>query len=1074
MAEFDKTYNQLNDEQRLAVDTIDGPLLVIAGPGTGKTQLLSARVANILKKTDADASSILCLTFTNKAATNMRDRLTELIGIDAHRVVVKTFHSFAAEIMNIYPEYFWNGARLSTAPDAVQIEIIQDILTRLPLDNPLAMKFAGQFTAINDVQKGLKLAKEAGLTPEKLAATIKLNEAYIDVIESELVEILSETLNIKKLDELRDKIDNLPPQGISEEARPLLPLDTIIKESLAEAITLDEGTNKTENTGKWKRRWIQTVAGQKGMFDERKRNSWWRSLADVYQSYRTELHNRGYYDYADMLVEVISQLEQRDDLRADIQERFLYVLIDEFQDTNDAQMRLAHLVSDHHSANNKPNIMAVGDDDQSIFRFNGAELNNMLGFSRSYPSAKLIVLTENYRSSQDVLDTAAKVIDHAEDRIVKRRADISKELIAKNPPIQKSTILHRSYNSREEQLSDVAKNIEAQKSYSSTAVIARNHSSLRMMADLLLRKKVPVRYEQQRNILDHEIVQQLELLADAVLAIKEGDVDTVNFSISRLLRYPAWGIDAKDLWQIAVENYRNPNWLDTMTSSSNNTLSSTAEWLHWLSSENAHQPLPVLIEHLLGLRESEVFTSPIRQYYFEKKRDNDDYLHGLSAVQLLRSAVDDFIKADQQATLTDFLRFLQIHRENQQFITDESPFVQAEDSVELLTVHKSKGLEFDRVYIIDTVEGNWQPRAGGRKPPANLPLQPHGDDDDDYARMMYVAVTRAKRDVIATSYRFDHAGQEVLPTPLIRNSFSKIKDIEAQDTSTIIQTLEEHLRWPVIEAGQMNAYLRGRLEDYQLSVTHLLNFLDVTAGGPKYFTERNLLRLPSAKTTSMGFGTAMHSVLQEAQLQRNRGELSIKALEDIYENALAQERLEKQEHARYRQHGIETIHRLFNTIGLDLPRGSKPEQSFQDILVGKARLSGKIDRLDYINKTQVRVVDYKTGRPLRSFATKDKLLQEKVWRQKTQLIFYAVLLQHSPRFSDSIGIEGEMIYLEAENKNDLSRSYHPSKEDISRMESLIGIVWQKITSLDFIDTSNYEDSFDGIVQFEEDLLSHKI
>src|ERR1700733_13907526 len=108
---FREAYAQLNAAQQRAVDVIDGPLLVVAGPGTGKTQLLSTRVANILDKTDADASGILCLTFTNKAATNMRERLYELIGPASRNVVVRTFHSFAAEIMNQYPDYFWNGAR---------------------------------------------------------------------------------------------------------------------------------------------------------------------------------------------------------------------------------------------------------------------------------------------------------------------------------------------------------------------------------------------------------------------------------------------------------------------------------------------------------------------------------------------------------------------------------------------------------------------------------------------------------------------------------------------------------------------------------------------------------------------------------------------------------------------------------------------------------------------------------------------------------------------------------------------------------------------------------------------------
>ncbi|MGZ6004517.1 MAG: UvrD-helicase domain-containing protein, partial [Candidatus Saccharimonadales bacterium] len=382
--EFQAAYKQLNAAQKQAVDAIDGPVLVVAGPGTGKTQLLSLRVANILQKTDTDPGSVLCLTFTNFAATNMRDRLSQLVGPSAHNVMVRTFHSFAAEIMNLYPDYFWNGARLGIAPDTVQLDIIQDILAGLPLDNPLALKFAGAYTALSDVQQGLRLAKEAGLTPEKLKAMLNVNEAYLDVIEPKLVEALGDTLSIKKLPQLRESIAALPDQTIDETITPLTSLSTVIKESFDVAIESDLEIGKTTNTGKLKRRWIQTVNGKKAMLDERKRNAWWQALAGVYELYRDKLHAQGYYDYSDMIVEVITQLEQEPELLASVQERFLYLLIDEFQDTNAAQLRLAHLVATHPSTEGKPNLMAVGDDDQSIFAFNGAELNNMLTFRRTY------------------------------------------------------------------------------------------------------------------------------------------------------------------------------------------------------------------------------------------------------------------------------------------------------------------------------------------------------------------------------------------------------------------------------------------------------------------------------------------------------------------------------------------------------------------------------------------------------------------------------------------------------------------------------------------------------------------
>src|SRR5665647_428084 len=133
MGKYETEYARLNKSQKTAVDIVEGPVLVIAGPGTGKTQLLSLRVANILKSTDASPENVLCLTFTNKAANNMRMRLGELVGSEAQGVMIKTFHSFAAEIMNLYPDYFWNGAKLTNVPDAVQLEIITDILSELPL-----------------------------------------------------------------------------------------------------------------------------------------------------------------------------------------------------------------------------------------------------------------------------------------------------------------------------------------------------------------------------------------------------------------------------------------------------------------------------------------------------------------------------------------------------------------------------------------------------------------------------------------------------------------------------------------------------------------------------------------------------------------------------------------------------------------------------------------------------------------------------------------------------------------------------------------------------------------------------
>lgn len=1073
MGQFETEYRKLNKQQRAAVDVIEGPVMVIAGPGTGKTQLLGMRVANILTKTDTMASSILCLTFTNKAATNMRERLLSLVGPTSHNVMVKTFHGFAAEIMNLYPDYFWNGARLATVPEAVQLDIIQDILSDLPLDNPLALKFAGSFSALNDVLTALKLTKEAGLTPEKLRAVLNINLAYIDIIEPQLIKILEQPLSAKKLPALQAAIDKLPDQQLGQSATPLLSMSTLIKEGLAQALAQDEGSNKTINCGKWKKRWIQTVRDKKGMFDERKRNSWWLAVADVYGRYRNELQRRGYYDYADMIVEVISRLEQHPELLADVQERFLYVLVDEFQDTNAAQLRLAQLVADHESQEGRPNLMVVGDDDQSIFKFNGAELNNMRSFRRSYPDTCIVVLESNYRSSQAILNTATRIIEQAEFRLVNQEPDISKRLLAVLPPKQKGKIQHLAYFTRDHQLTEVAKAVKKSHSQgSSIAVLGRSHASLRQMAAILLQLGVPVRYEQQNNILEHDAVIQVCLIAELVVAIQEGDESVVNACTRTLLQHPMWKLDSESLWRLALVNYSQPHWLDSMLRHQDRKLHAIGHWLLWLSSQARAAPLPLLLEYILGLRESEHLTSPIRGYFTANKEISSEYLQTLSAIQLLRALVSEF-SPSSAVSLTDLVRLVKLNQANHKIIANESHFTSGERGVELLTVHKAKGLEFDTVWIIDAIEDEWQPRSGRRKAPANLPLQPYGDDYDDYVRLMYVAATRARHTLFVASYNTDQSGKELLATPLIRTILPPTA-VNTKDAADVIQVLENSVRWPRLHSGNEAALLKDRLETYSLSVTGLLNFLDVTNGGPRYFFERNLLRLPEAKTPTMAYGTAMHAALETAQRLVNANRFVLGNVMNAYEKALIGEHMPPYEFERYLVHGQGILGRLFNDNLLELPKGSQAEYRLSNILLGGATINGILDRVDLQDKSRLFVVDYKTGKPLNSFDTKDRTKAIKAWKHRTQLIFYTLLARHAFALKDYGSFEGHMIYLEADQARDLIRTYVPSKEETSRLELLVNAVWHKIMKIEFPDVAAYTKNIQGIMKFEDDLITGTI
>jgi DNA helicase-2/ATP-dependent DNA helicase PcrA len=1069
---FGVEYDRLNDAQRQAVDQIEGPVLIVAGPGTGKTQILSLRVANIMRITDTDPSSILCLTFTNFAATNMRERLNQFLGTSAHNVKVRTFHSFASELMQLYPEYFWNGARLTNVPDAVQLDIIQNILTNLPLDDPLAMKFADNFTALSDVKDGLKLVKEAGLTPQKLVAIVKANLAYIkDVAEPRLIEILEASLSIKKLDELWVAVEALPDQQLEELIYPLQSLSTVLKGELSSSIDLDKELGKTTYTGKWKRKWIQTVNSEKGMYSEIKRNQWWLSLAEVYESYRQHLHARGFYDYSDMIIEVLTVLEQNQELRASVQESFLYVLIDEFQDANKAQIRLAQLVANNEATNDEPNIMAVGDDDQSIFAFNGAELNNMLNFKSSYKSVKMVVLTENYRSTQAILDTARSVIIQSSVRLINQLPELDKKLIAQAKLIQ-GEIKHFSYPTKEHQLSLTSERIkqswEADGSQS-LVVLARNHSSLRQISFFLQQAGVPIRYERQNNILELPLIQQLELLAEIVVAINAGDNQIINHHLRHLLNDPSWQIDPEELWKLAVNNYtKRENWLDSLSHCENQELVNLHKWLLWLAARASQEQLPTMIEYLLGLRTGEFLTSPLRENYLALNNINSTYLSALSGLNILREMVYEFSASRENIRLTDFVRFVSLNRDLGRQIVDESWFISSERAVELMTIHKAKGLEFDEVYILDAVESEWQPRHIGRKPPANLPLQPYGEDFNDYARLAFVAVTRSRRSLFVSSYYNDAKGQKTLASPLFASLPFEQYDSSHESVDQTQRLIEANLSWPRLENDNEKVLLTPRLENYKLSATGLLRYLDISQGGPTNFLERELLRLPEITTTHMAYGTAIHVALEAAQNLTNNNQFELSAIKQAYQAKLMASQLPLDSINKYLPHGIKIIDNLFNQLGFKLEKGGQAEVSFSNVMIGKVPVTGALDHVQFDNGNLL-ITDYKTGVPLSGFATRDQTKAIKAWRHRTQLLFYCLLASSSNQFRNIRSIRARVVYVEAENPKQLSLTLEADKTELDQLNTLVHKVWLQIQMLQLREAVLYPQTIDGIEAFISDL-----
>ena len=413
-------YQQLNAEQKDAVDTIDGPVMVIAGPGTGKTELLSLRVANILRQTDTLPSSILCLTFTDSAAVNMRQRLAQIIGPLANKVAVHTFHSLGNEMINQNPEVFFFSTDYRPIDELATISILDEIFTKLAPTDPLNKKHSTQGWAfLRDVQSRVSDLKREGISPVVFQQILDDNEQFFTLARPIIAEFFSNRIGVSLVQSLYSQLLE-PIRNLSvSEKQPNYSFRKLILYSLENLINslFAEAKLTTTKLTLWRNRFCkrdnQGVWRLRADLDSPK----YRSLALMYQDYQERLHQLGLFDFDDMLLEVVQVLETSDNLRLTYQEQFLYILVDEYQDTSGVQSKFLDCLVNLELTNNRPNLLVVGDDDQAIFKFQGASLSNILRFRQQYPGCKTIVLSKNYRSRKPILDLASQLIQNCQQRL---------------------------------------------------------------------------------------------------------------------------------------------------------------------------------------------------------------------------------------------------------------------------------------------------------------------------------------------------------------------------------------------------------------------------------------------------------------------------------------------------------------------------------------------------------------------------------------------------------------------------------------------------------------------------------
>ncbi len=1104
MDTFEERFEKLNERQKKAVEAIEGPVLVIAGPGSGKTELLSLRVANILKRTDTHPNNILCLTFTDSAAVNMRERLAGLIGSDAYRVVISTFHSFSTDIIDRYPEYFYEGAGFSPADELTQMEIIESIFKELPYDNPLRKEHPEQgFTYARTAKRAITNLKKAGIAPEEFSLILESNAVALKEV-NEHMGVFDARLSMKQIPALRECIKNLPKSDFGR--LPKSDFGRLVARSLEEVVSMAEETETAAPLSAWKARWIKKNDNGELVFKDSIYQDKLVALANIYKEYLARMHARGYYDFDDMLLDVLGVLRDTPALKYELQEQYQYILVDEFQDTNDAQMELLSLLTDAPVHEGRPNIMAVGDDDQAIYKFQGADISNILDFQKQFISPEIITLTHNYRSRQDILDLARYIILKGTERLERRIAGLSKDLIAAGADMKEGKIISRVFPSSAHErhwiAQEIARLITQGKNPNEIAVIARQHKDLQGLLPYLTAQNIPAAYERQRNVLQEPHIYQIIQIARFISSLARKNRAEADEYLPEILSFPFWELDRKTVWELSSSAAaKNALWIEVIRRHTDARVRGIADFFLDLALRAQNEPAEYVLDSIIGpsapdAKSGSVMESPFRRWYFNKekfKKDKAKYLSFLSSLHVFTQALREY-KQGQFLKIDDMVAFVDMHEKNNIAITDQSPFIAASDAaVHLLSAHKAKGLEFDTVFVLSCQDGIWaQAGRGSMLPfPLNIPVAPAGDTIDDQLRLFYVALTRAKYNLYLTSFekiesgkdsmrlRFLASEEESKMKKNIRTALTPVteeKENAPEPTDILLAGWEFYNRGPYI--ADESALLRALVKNYQMSVTHLNNFLNVKEGGPHVFLEHNLLRFPQAKSASGSYGSAMHEALEFLyRCFKKKGTLpSAKNVARNFENALIKERLTKEDFTRYLAQGAAALTVWYEAKKELLSVNDRVEVNFknQGVLVDGAHLTGKIDKMIFREDArEIEVYDFKTGNPADEWEGEGVYEKIKLHQYKRQLIFYKLLIEHSRDFSGKYTVrKGMLEFLEPYRGKIIDLPLEISAEETKRARALISAVYKKITALDFPDISKYSKDLAGILAFEEDLLAN--
>jgi len=893
------------------VDTIDGPVMVVAGPGTGKTQILALRIANILNKTDIKADGILCLTFTNSAVLAMKERLARYIGEASEKVNVFTFHSFG---MKVVEEHF-KVLGLGGAPTLLEDTDVTIFFDEIFNNNEWEyLRPRGDATRyFSDLRSLISLLKRERVAEENFAEAVEREISFLENDESSI-------------------------------------------------------STRGESKGELKKDVLKQIEGL-----ERS-----REIVKFIKLYEEAKKEKNVFDYDDILESLVKIVENSESAVSEIREKYLYVLIDEHQDSSRVQNEFLAKVW---SEVERPDVFVVGDDRQLIYGFSGASIDHFRGFKKTFKDAKLIPLLDNYRSTQVILDVSHSLLQSVMSN--QKLVSQSKE----NHPIR----LVEANTEADEIIAaglDIKEKIKKGVNPNECAILVPKNRQVRNALEILHNLGLPLSSLEALNLFEQEEMNALL----RVFKIIDNE-DTPSFVLSFFDKFS--GIKPLEAHQFfALQNMREFS-LQTLldghpslfkTSNQEKWVEKILNWKNFLKENHQNSDLQPLIEKIC-------------KEFFDSK-EKGELISGKDILHTVLSLLDKQKVKNPQITFSEFVLYLEklkLYGENVPLV------VSPKEGIKVLTMHSSKGLEFDYVWIAHMDERSLNSgKSMGFTLPEEIKERVEERDVDAFKRKLYVAITRAKR-FCTLSYALESSrGSEQEVARVIADLPPEI--LEKQKAKVVAQEESERP-----DLSKLQKLVAQKYRDRYVSVSLLNNFFEC----PWKWYFRNLLQLPEPKSTSLEFGNAVHSVIDK--ILKMDHQPSAKELEDLSQDKEVMRIISKWAKERLPE--------------ISLKRENEQSVSVKDERFPHLNLYGKIDLIERLDKDNIRVTDFKTG-SVRKKSEIEKLDEEgRMSTYLRQLVMYAYLIKQNPKWRVDVR-ESRLEFLEAKNKKDAFYDHVISGDEI--------------------------------------------